>query len=116
MANRFQSINSSSNISAIVNQVNKNFGTLDREAVTKKFGQGDNTVIIGKIDDNRVGLVVGEITGNAIVYGKYRADRFGTLYYQAGIPVRLEGQAPDDGRMGSWQVRPGENVLTQLGG
>ena len=116
MANRFQSINSSSNMSAIVNQVNKNFGALDREAVTKKFGQGNNTVIIGRIDADRVGLVVGETSGNAIIYGKYREDRFGTLYYQNGIPVRLEGQAPDDGRMGSWQVRPGENVLTQLGG
>ena len=116
MPNSFTQINTSSSTAAQLNQINQNFSKLDAEAVTKKFGKGANQVIVGRTGDGTVGLVVGDITGDAIVYGKYRPDRFGTLYYQDGIPVALDGQAPDDGRMGHWTAKPGQNVLTLLGG
>jgi hypothetical protein len=121
MPNRFQSIAPTSDLSTIVNAINQNFAVLDNEAVTKKFGSNDNTVIIGAISGTattptRAGMVVGDITKDGIFYGRYADSRYGTLYYQDGVPVRLDGMAPDDGRMGSWQVNTGQNVITQLGG
>lgn len=99
------------------NQINNNFRKLDSEAITKKFGSGDNTVIIGKIGD-LTGTQFGDITVNGIFQGRYQENpaRFGTLYYQDGVPVALDGQAPDDGRVGHWTVKTGKNVLTELGG
>lgn len=115
MPNSFTRINPGSDIKAAMNQVNQNFAKLDREAVTKKFGQGDNQVVIGKAG-NYTGMVVGDISTNAIIFGRYREDRLGTLYIQNGVPTELQGQAPDDGRMGHWIAKPGENVITLLGG
>lgn len=115
MPYRFTPISSSANLPAIVNQVNRNFQSLDSEAVTKKFGQGDNQVIIGKAGEY-VGMVVGDLNGDAVIFGRYQPDRIGTLYIENGVPVKLDGQAPDDGRQGSWQAEPGENVIELLGG
>jgi len=116
MPNQYTPVNTSDSKAAL-NQINVNFRKLDAEAVTKKFGSGDNTVIIGKVGD-RAGTQFGDINGNGIFTGRYQDNpaRFGTLYYENGVPVALDGQAPDDGRMGKWQVKTGFNVLSQLGG
>jgi len=114
MPNQFTPVTTSDSKAAL-NQINVNFRKLDAEAITKKFGSGDNTVIIGKVGD-RTGTQYGDISANGIFTGRYADNRFGTIYYQNGVPVALDGQAPDDGRMGHWTVKPGQNVLTQLGG
>lgn len=116
MPNQFTPV-TTANQAAALNQINNNFRKLDAESVTKVFGNGDNQVIIGKVGSN-AGTQYGDISKNGIFTGRYRDSpaRFGTLYYQDGVPVALQGQAPDDGRMGSWQVKPGKNVLTELGG
>lgn len=115
MSNRFQPIQPSSDLRAIVNQINKAFGVLDLETVTKKFGTGSNTVIIGRIGD-KAGIQFGILSEDGIFEGQYAPDRFGRIKYQDGIPVSLDGQAPDDGRQGDWSTPAGVNVLTQLGG
>lgn len=80
----------------IAKATNKALERFDGESVTKTFRQA---------------------RGNAIVTGRLPWGGYGTLYYDAnGIPNTLIGQAPDDGRMGIWQVKPGENVVTELGG
>jgi len=116
MPNKYTPV-TTSDVKMALSQINNNFRNLDAEAVTKKFGSGDNTVIIGKVGD-RTGTQFGDISGNGIFQGRYQDNpaRFGTLYYQNGVPYALQGQSPDDGRIGSWQVKPGFNVLTQLGG
>lgn len=38
------------------------------------------------------------------------------VIYNEGIPTILEGSAPDDGRAGIWQSKPGLNIITLLGG
>jgi len=116
MPNQFTPVTTSDQKAAL-NQINNNFRKLDAESVTKKFGSGDNTVIIGKIGD-LAGTQYGDISSNGIFTGRYQDNpaRFGTLYYQDGVPIALQGQAPDDGRQGSWQVKPGKNVITELGG
>jgi len=137
MPNQFTPVTTSDQKAAF-NQINNNFRKLDAESVTKKFGSGDNTVIIGKIGDS-TGLQVGDSSGSYVLYGRaadgrigtfqfiderlvrfdgqYRDNRFGTLYYDTnGIPISLDGQAPDDGRQGHWTVPIGKNVLTELGG
>lgn len=113
--NRFQTIQQGSNLSAVINQINKSFSVLDAEVLTKKFGSGANTVIIGRIGD-RTGVQFGILSDDGIFDGQYAPGRFGRLYYQNGIPVSLDGQAPDDGRMGHWTVPAGVSVLAQLGG
>lgn len=116
MPNQYTPV-TTSNQQAALNQINSNFRKLDAEAITKKFGSGDNTVIVGKIGD-RAGTQYGDTPQNGIFTGRYQDNpaRFGTLYYQNGVPISLDGQAPDDGRQGKWQVKTGFNVLTQLGG
>ena len=116
MPNQFTPVTTSDSKAAL-NQINVNFRKLDAEAITKKFGSGDNTVIIGKVGE-RTGTQFGDIAGNGIFQGRYQDNpaRFGTLYYQNGVAVALQGQAPDDGRMGFWEVKSGFDVLTQLGG
>jgi len=39
-----------------------------------------------------------------------------TWYDTSGVPRILIGQAPDDGRMGEWVSKTGQNVYTLLGG
>ena len=115
MPYKFQQLNPSSNLSAVINQINRNFGLLDLETVTKKFGDGDNVTIIGKIGD-KAGIQFGTLSAAGIFQGQYAPGRFGALYYQDGVPLMLDGMAPDDGRIGHWKVPVGKNVLTELGG
>lgn len=117
MPNQFSQVGPNSSTIAQLQAINNNFRKLDAEAVTKKFGSGDNTVLIGRIGDT-AGTQFGDISASGIFSGRYRDNpaRFGTLYYQDGIPVALDGQAPDDGRMGHWIVPAGQNVITALGG
>jgi len=102
-------------LNSIVNQMNRNFAKLDQQTVTKKFGKGDNQVVIGRAGEY-VGMVVGDVTGDAIIYGRYQEDRLGTLHIQDGIPTELSGQHPVTGAMGHWIARAGLNVITELGG
>ena len=77
-------------------QINANFAKLDAEAVRKQFGKSN---------------------GQSLIIGLYDGEHYGMLFYdENGVPVQLIGQAPDDGRMGMWTARPGENVITLLGG
>lgn len=117
MPNQFSIVGANSSNAAQLQAINNNFRKLDAEAVTKKFGSGDNTVIIGKVG-SLTGTQFGDLSENGIFQGRYQENpsRFGTIYYQNGIPVALDGQAPDDGRMGHWTVKTGKNVLTELGG
>jgi len=39
-----------------------------------------------------------------------------TIYYTGTNPNVLVGGAPDDGRGGLWVTKPGQNVITKLGG
>lgn len=76
-------------------QVNDNFRRLDRESIVKQFGKsGSSNMVVGMYDGEHFGIV---------------------FYDSSGIPVQLVGQAPDDGRMGNWTAKPGENVMTLLG-
>lgn len=115
MPNRFNIISAGADMRTIIAQVNANFAKLDQEAVTKKFGSGDNQVVIGKAGEY-TGMVVGDPAGDAIIYGRYETDRLGTLKTQGGVPVALDGQHPVDSHQGNWIVRPGYNVITELGG
>lgn len=77
-------------------QVNDMMRQLNREQVTKTFKQAN---------------------GNAIITGRLPWGGYGTLYYDSdGLPSILIGQAPDDGRIGRWMAKPGQNVVTLLGG
>ncbi len=115
MPNRYVNVNPNSGFSEAVNQINQNFRKLDSEAVTKKFGSGDNQVIIGKAG-NYTGMVVGDLSTNAIIYGRYKPDKLGTLHIQNGLPSELQGEHPVTGQMGHWISKPGLNVITELGG
>lgn len=80
----------------IAKATNKALERFDGESITKTFRQAG---------------------GNAVITGRLPGGGYGTLYYDAnGIPSILIGQAPDDKRMGMWQAKPGQNVVTQLGG
>ena len=95
MGYRFNQINTKSFHDALP-QINRNFQALDAEAVTKTFtGKGQKPSIIqGQLPNGMIGIL---------------------LYSQTtGLPEILIGQSPDDGRMGVWQARPGEDVLDLL--
>jgi len=53
---------------------------------------------------------------NALVDGRYMTDRYGTVVSDGTDRRILIGQAPDDGRVGIWVSKPGEDVITLLGG
>lgn len=96
MPNVFQPINPQSSQSNAMAQINQNFARLDREAVTKVFkGPNGPRVIQG-----------------ALPYGGYGI----LLYDDDGTPRVLIGTAPDDGRIGTWVSKPGQSVITLLGG
>lgn len=137
MPNRFMPINPGSALQEALNQINKNFASLDQEAVTKKFGgqnssdkvligktgdntagmtitSGSNTMYVGKLDDGRFGMTMFDADGNEVFSGMYMDGRFATIGYQAGVPVALRGMAPNDGRQGDWIVKPGLNVIDEL--
>ena len=118
MPNRFTPVNSSSSMPSVINQINQNFAKLDNEGVVKQFkGSNGDTLIIGKTGDTTFGIKVQDSSGDPVmVIGKYDQSHYGLLFYQDGVPVQLIGQAPDDGRQGNWTVKPGQNVITQLGG
>lgn len=117
MPDRFTPISSRSDLGTIVNQMNRNFQSLDREATTKQFKDNTgNSMLIGNLDGDQFGLSMLDAQGNGIFMGMYRTGRFAKISYKEGVPVILDGMAPDDGRIGFWIARPGENVITLLGG
>lgn len=95
-SNRFQPLNPETNMSDLVNQINRNFKSLDAETYTKQIKNADK---------------------DAILFGQLPGGIYGLLLYDVnGIPNILIGQSPDDKRMGIWVAKPGQNVLTLLGG
>lgn len=100
----------------LISQLNKNFSSLDKEAVVKKFGNDEQGIVIGRTGDGKYGMRLMMGGKIAIEFGIYDDARAGLLLYQDGVPITLIGMAPDDGRQGQWQVKPGQNVITQLGG
>lgn len=93
----FQPLSTRNSTGSNYDQVNNALRQMQKEQTTKVYKQAGGV--------------------NAVVQGFYMKDRYGTLYYDTnGIPSMLQGQAPDDGRMGFWQANPGENVITLLGG
>ncbi len=53
--------------------------------------------------------------GNAIVLGKYAEGRYGLVISdELGFRRVLIGQAPDDGRPGTWVSKDGEDVVDLL--
>jgi len=107
-------------IKSILPQLNKNFASLDKEAVSKTFTKANSgeTWTVGNTGDDTFGekAVVGGIT--TVTFGKYRDGRYALIFYNptTGVPEELLGQAPDDGRIGHWTAEPGQNVITLLGG
>lgn len=118
MPYRFLPISPGTDQENVIAQVNQNFAALDNEAVTKKFSTAPNeSLIIGNTGNNTIGMQIVQSGKVAMQVGRYNSTRYGQLFYDAnGVPVILIGQAPDDGRMGMWVAKPGNNVLTLLGG
>jgi len=80
---------------------------------------------IGQINDisrqfqneQQVKVFRGPNSTNAVVIGKYSDSRYGLVISDdTGVPRVLIGQAPNDGRPGSWVSKDGQNVITLLGG
>lgn len=92
----FVPIPQDASVGEVAKATNKALERFDSESVTKTFRQAN---------------------GNAIVQGKLPYGGYGTLYYDSnGVPVELIGQAPIDNRVGHWIAKPGNNVITLLGG
>lgn len=92
----FQPLNSQNSTKSNYSQINDMVRTLNKEQTVKTYKQA---------------------SGNAIIQGRLPWGGYGQLFYDGdGIPSILIGQAPDDGRMGIWQAKPGQNVVTLLGG
>jgi hypothetical protein len=95
MPERFLPLQGSS-VGEILPQLNRSLSMLDQETNSKMYGSST--------------------TGKVIV-GKLPNDKFGLLIYDKdGTPRILIGQAPDDGRAGAWVSKPGQSVITLLGG
>lgn len=119
MPNKFQPINPGTSPSAMAAQMNANFARLDRETVTKVFKGATQTQYIQgqQADGVRFGSLMQVGGVDRYFTGLYREGRFGTISYdENGVPIALDGMAPDDGRIGKWVVKPGQNVIAQLGG
>lgn len=96
MPYKFNQLNPNSDMASLISQLNKNFAQLDQATVTQVFKKGDD---------------------NAIIFGKYANNRYGLLISDDnGVRRVLVGQAPDDGRPGSWISKEGQDVITLLGG
>jgi hypothetical protein len=117
MPNVFKRINSTTSMPGMVAQINDNFAKLDRESTTKQFkdNQG-NTMLLGNLQDGQFGMSLLDANGSGLFIGLYMENRFAKIAYEDGVPISLDGMAPDDGRIGFWVVEPGQNVITQLGG
>lgn len=108
----------SDNLRTAVNQLNRNFAMLDKETQSKTFrdrATGEQ-LTIGDTGDGTQGMGVVSGDKDRMFIGKYAEGRYGTIFYDAdGVPVALEGDHPVDGHYGKWVVKPGENVMTELG-
>lgn len=95
MPNRFVPIASSADFQSALSAINNNFAQLDNENITKTF-RGPS--------------------GNSIVQGRLPYGGYGQIYYDSdGLARILIGMSPDDGRMGTWISKPGQDVLELLG-
>lgn len=120
MPNRFLPVQGT-NIPGIVSQINRSLAMLDKEVKSKQFKNANTgeTVIIGDTGNGTLGTLIMNGDVPVMMDGKYRDNpaRYGKIFYDSnGIPISLDGQAPDDGRIGKWVVKPGQNVITLLGG
>jgi hypothetical protein len=95
MPNRFIPASQNASLEELIRLSNTNFSQIDSESVTKAFTQAN---------------------GNAIVQGRLPYGGYGQIYYDTDGKARiLIGMSPDDGRMGIWMSKPGQDVLTLLG-
>lgn len=111
-------IGANSDVDELRRVVNANFAQLDTEAVAKQFkGSGGATMLNGVMQDGRFGTLMQVDGVDRHFVGFYREGRFGIISYDDdGVPITLDGMDPVDGHVGKWQVKPGENVITKLGG
>lgn len=142
MPNVFLPLGADSNQQTLISQLNNNFAQLDAETVTKVFkGPNGTTATMGQLARNtqELGVQVQDSSGNTaslgvlasglmgyeidisgggkIVMGAYKSNRFGLVFYDStGMARILQGQAPDDGRMGLWISKAGQDVILLLGG
>ena len=93
----FRPINSKNSYVQNSGQINDMVRSLNKEQQVKAFNGPNSTtaLVIGKYAEGRYGLVISDGTGTRRV---------------------LVGQAPDDGRPGSWVSIDGVDVITELGG
>lgn len=94
MPNRFVPISSKSSLQKALQQINRNFMSLDAETYTKNISTGANTAMTyGRLPNGRYGLLIYDSTGTARI---------------------LIGQAPEDGRPGVWISTDGVDVLGEI--
>lgn len=92
MSNRFIPLTAGTDMNQVLSILNKNFGELDSETVTKVY-KGPN---------GRTAIIEGKLP--------YEGG-YGALYYDAsGIPRVLVGLSPD-GTMGIFSSKDGESVV-----
>lgn len=119
MPKRFNRLQGS-DIKTLLPQIDRNFAMLDKEVSSKRFTDRatGTTLTIGDLGNGKLGMNATDSSSTQrFVFGKYGDNLYGFLLYdEDGIPVALMGQSPDDGRPGVWVAKPGENVLTLLGG
>lgn len=83
---------------------------------TQNYGQ-INDMVRSLNKEQQVKVFNGPNSTQAVVIGKYADGRYGLLISDSSGTRRvLIGQAPDDGRPGSWISKDGEDVITLLGG
>lgn len=93
----FRPLSSTNSTPQNYGQVNDMMRQINNEQTTKGFKQpGGYSVITGKLP---------------------YPGGYGTLYYDSNnVPRILIGTSPDDGRIGIWTSKAGQNVITLLGG
>lgn len=81
---------------------------------TQNIGQ-TNDMIRSLNKEQQVKTFRGPNNVNAVVIGKYQEGRYGLVISDdAGFRRVLIGQAPTDGRPGSWVSKEGQDVITLL--
>lgn len=117
MPNAFLPLNENAPTAQLVAQINSNFSKIDAEVTTKQFKDNNgNTMIIGNLQNSQFGMSLLDKNGTGLFIGQYAPGRFAKIAYQSGVAVSLDGMSPDDGRIGYWVAKPGQDVIKLLGG
>lgn len=88
MPNKFTPINPTASQSAVINQINRNFSSLDSEANLKQYKDRDgNRMLSGAVSNDTFGTVFYDNQGRLLmIQGKLPDGNIGTLYYFEGVP------------------------------